>query len=520
MRVVTPAEMAQIDRVCIEREGIPGLELMERAGECVARAAADMLGATGGRRLAVFCGGGNNGGDGFVAARLLSGWGYRVEVFLLAAESGLNGDARVNFERLGGTGVMVTGGEGPEGGEVPFIEAARDPTSFDLAVDALFGTGFKGRAEGPAAGAIQAINAAGCPVLAVDIPSGVRGDTGAVEGPAVRANRTVTFAALKVGLVQYPGADYAGEVEVADIGIPPRLIESIPESRTFLVDEESARRALPPRKKDAHKGECGRVLVVGGSPGMTGAPALCSRAALRSGAGLVTLAVPEGLHDIFQVKMTEVMTRPLPQTAGRAFSTEAANEVIEMAQGFDAVALGPGMSTLPETSEFARMLVSQLDIPLVIDADGLNSLVGHTDLLRSREAPAVLTPHPGEMARLLGTNAPAVQADRISCARESSSRWGCVVVLKGAGTVVAEPAGTVMINSTGNPGMATAGMGDVLTGCVASLIAQGAGNFDAAFAGAYFHGYAADLAASMDGMVGLTAGDVIRHLPMAMRVTD
>jgi ADP-dependent NAD(P)H-hydrate dehydratase / NAD(P)H-hydrate epimerase len=514
MRVVLPREMAQIDRAAIEDEKIPGMELMERAGEAVARAARDMITATGGRRVGVVCGKGNNGGDGLVAARRLAG-AFEAVVFMVGAEkrTDLSPDARANYDRLEGTPVTVRWICGP--GDAS--ELIRDGATFDLLIDCLFGTGFRGPAEGMYETVIEAMNDAARPVLSADIPSGVAGDTGAVDGRAVVADRTVTFAAPKAGLVQFPGAGYVGEMEVVDIGIPERLIETVPTSKIFLTTEEDAEALLPQREPDAHKGSCGSVLVVGGSPGLTGAAAMCSRAALRCGAGLVTLAVPEGLSDIMEIKLTEVMTLSVPQTSGRTFSESAAAALLEAASGSSVVALGPGISRNEETAGLVRNLLASIEAPLVLDADGLNALIGRTGLVSDRKNALVMTPHPGEMARLIGADAKAVQADRIGAASRAAAEWGAVVVLKGAGTVIAEPGGDVCVNPTGNAGMATAGTGDVLTGCIAAFLAQGLDPFGAAVAGAYFHGLAGDLSAQMEGMTGMTAGDLIRNLPLALR---
>lgn len=514
MRVLMPREMAEVDRAAIEVEKIPGLILMESAGSRIAAAAGEMLSSTGGRRVAIWCGKGNNGGDGFVAARLLAADGYSVTVFILAGPDELSPDARANYDLLAEPLTAVVRVEEPS--EVEHFTLA--VPGFDLVIDAIFGTGFAGRPGGIFAAAIGAMNGYGSPVLAVDIPSGVTGATGAAPGEAVRAARTVTFAAAKLGLVQYPGASLCGELEVADIGIPEHLLESVPESRIYLTEQQDAEAMLPARAPDAHKRQCGSVLVVGGSPGMTGAPAMCAQAALRSGAGLVTAAVPEGLHGILEVKLTEVMTRGLPQEKGGGLSLKAAGVLADTRDRFDVLALGPGMGTSQETARLVHQLVASFDLPTVLDADGLNAMAGATDLFRERSGPLVLTPHPGEMARLLDTSAADIQADRVGSALQAADRWRCVVVLKGAGTVVARPGGEARINSSGNPGMATAGMGDVLTGCIAALIGQGMGPFEAAVAGVYFHGLAADLAAEMDAMVGMTAGDVIRHLPLALRV--
>ncbi|MHB8894030.1 MAG: NAD(P)H-hydrate dehydratase [Candidatus Geothermincolia bacterium] len=514
MRVVLPSEMALIDRAAIETEHIPGLELMERAGEAVARAARDMLSSTGGRRVAIVCGKGNNGGDGLVAARRLAG-SFDSTVYLIGAGApeDLSSDSGSNFETLVGVPVLIEW----------MVDAAdtaalsREAATCDLIVDCLFGTGFRGPAAGVHAAAIEAMNDSGRPVLSVDIPSGVEGDTGVVSGPAVIADRTVTFAAPKVGLVQFPGAGHVGVLDVVDIGIPDRLLDTVPTSRIFLTTDEEADALLPERAPDAHKGTCGSVLVIGGSPGMTGAAAMCAQAALRCGAGLVTAAVPEGLNDIMETKLTEVMTLPAAQTGARTFSAAAADELISRSRSAGAVALGPGISRVPETQELVRRLVVEVEASLVLDADGLNAVVGHTEILRGRRHPLVLTPHPGEMARLLGMDAAEVQSDRIGAAAPAARDWEALVVLKGAATVVACPDGEIHINPTGNAGMATAGTGDVLTGCVAAFMAQGLDGLEAAVAAAYFHGHAGDLAAQMEGMAGLTAGDVIRHLPLALR---
>ncbi|PKQ27591.1 MAG: bifunctional ADP-dependent NAD(P)H-hydrate dehydratase/NAD(P)H-hydrate epimerase [Candidatus Anoxymicrobium japonicum] len=514
MRVLLPSEMARIDRAAIEQEKIPAYELMERAGDAVARAARDMLTGAGGRRVAIICGKGNNGGDGLVAARRLSA-AFDTVVYMVAssAPEELSDDSRANMERLSDTPVVVRWlSDTPDASEL-----RRDAPAFDLLVDALFGTGFSGVASGIHAAAIEAMNDSGRPVLAVDIPSGVAGDTGVVSGPAVIAKRTVAFAAAKVGLVQFPGAGHVGMMDVVDIGIPDALLNAIPETCTFLMTEEDADALLPSRAPEGHKGISGSALVIGGSPGMTGAAAMCAQAALRAGAGVVTLAVPEGLSDILEIKLTEVMTVAVSQTDGRTFAVQAADELLEHSSAFDAVALGPGAGTAPETVDMIRRLVAGIKAPLVLDADGLNAMAGATEIFRDRAVALVVTPHPGEMARLLNVDTACVQADRIEVARRAAGDWGAVVVLKGAGTVIAGPGGDVFINPTGNAGMATAGTGDVLTGCVASFLAQGLGPFDAARAAAYFHGYSGDLVAQMEGMTGMTAGDVIRHLPLALR---
>lgn len=509
MRAVTPDEMALIDRFCIENRGIPAGELMENAGEAVAREAMRMLSETGGSRVAVWCGKGNNGGDGLVAARHLITKGFDVGVFVLGKKEDLEGEPALNLESLEDANVKFVKGKG----EIGEFESGE----FDLVIDAIFGTGFHGSAAGIHADAIGAINQSGKMVLSVDIPSGVNGATGYVEGVAVCASRTVTFAAPKIGLLQYPGASLTGEIIIADIGIPPELFDELLSSRVFVTTEEEAMGLLPRREPDAHKWKCGSVLVVGGSVGMAGAPYMCSRAAQRSGAGMVFVAVPRGIAEIIGTKVTEAIVVELEQAEGQTISTSSTPRILELSEKVDVIVLGTGMRNTEGTRKLTRSLLEEVKRPIVLDADGLNAIAENPRLLEKREATTIITPHPGEMARLLEADSRRVQSDRVQVAKESAKRFGAVTVLKGAGTVIAEPGGEVRINLTGNPGMATAGMGDVLAGMIASLLAQGLDPFGAAICGVYFHGYAGDLVAQMDAMVGMVAGDVIRYLPLAMR---
>ncbi|MDD5447829.1 MAG: NAD(P)H-hydrate dehydratase [Actinomycetota bacterium] len=509
MRVVTPDEMALIDRFCIEKRGIPTHELMENAGGAVAREAMRMLSEIGGNQVAVWCGKGNNGGDGLVAARHLITGGFDVGVFVLGGKEDLEGEPASNLEKLKDANVKFV----KDRGGIGEFESGQ----FDMVIDAIFGTGFHGSASGIYAEAIRAINQSEKAVLSVDIPSGVNGSTGCVEGIAVRASRTVTFAVPKIGLLQYPGAQLAGEIVVADIGIPPDLFDELLSSKVFVTTEEEAMGLLPRREPDTHKWKCGSVLVIGGSAGMSGAPYMCSRAAQRSGAGMVFVAVPRGIAGIIETKTTEAIVVELDQAEDQTISTSAIPRIVEMLERVNVVVLGPGMRDTGNTCRLTRNILRETKKPIVLDADGLNAIAKNPELLKEREAPTVITPHPGEMARLLGTDSRQVQSDRVLAARESAKRFGVITVLKGAGTVIAEPGGEVRINLTGNPGMATAGMGDVLSGMVASLLAQGLDPFGAAVCGVYFHGYAGDLVAQMDAMVGMVAGDVIRYLPLAMR---
>ncbi len=517
VRVLTPEEMAEIDRAAVEIAGIPSLELMENAGRAVAQAAGRMLSESSGRSVAIWCGTGNNGGDGFVAAHyLVQDYSVDVCVFLVGGFEKLKGDAKVNFEKLEASGVEVS--------EIKSDEQVSDfikrSPRFDLIIDAIFGTGFRGTAAGVHALAIRAINEYGAPVLSVDIPSGVSGDTGAVTGPAVVAERTVTFQNPKVGLVQYPGAAYAGELEIADIGIPAYLLDEILDSEIYLLDEDFAIDILPLRAPDAHKNSCGSVLIIGGSTGLTGAVALCAQACLRAGAGVVTVGIPENLNLIMEIKLTEVMSAPLPDTGRGSLSIEAVDRALEVSDNFDVVAVGPGLGRDLETVQFVREFLGKLNKPLVLDADGLNALVGATNILSEKENDTVITPHPGEIARLMNVSVKEIQSDRVSTVLKAVEDWKCVVVLKGAGTLIAEPEKRVYVNSSGNPGMATAGMGDVLTGCIAAFLAQGLPPFEAASAGVFIHGYAADLSAALNAAQGMIARDVIGAIPLAMRRDD
>lgn len=507
MRVVLPQEMAAIDRAAIEG-GVPSLDLMERAGRSVAEQARDLLGLPTGKKVCVVAAKGNNGGDGLVAARYLASWGAEVKVFLLGSDAELNANAAANYHRF------VEGGGEVARADDSLLE--RGLPGCDLIIDAVFGTGFRGAAEGVFGAVIEVINESAAPVLAVDVPSGVEAETGAVRGAAVRAVRTVTFAWPKTGLYLYPGAEKVGEVAVTDIGIPPSLIETLVESDVYTIEEADVAALLPRRSPNAYKGECGRVLVVAGSVGLTGAAALCARSALRAGAGVVTLGAPASLNHIFEVKLTEVMTLPLGDEGGGHLAEEALETVSEALAGYDVLALGPGLGTAPATCKVVEGLLRRVEQPVVLDADGINCIATNPGLLTERKYPTIITPHPGELGRLLGRKGGEIQVARLDSALEAARRFGCVVVLKGANTLVASAEGRVLINPLALPGLATAGSGDVLTGCTAAVCAQGLSPMDAALCGVFVHGKAAELAAHMIGPVGMVAGDVISHLPLAL----
>ena len=500
--VLSPAEASALDRESQAR-GVTVVSLMENAGREVARVAAAVTGGLYGRRAVVVCGKGNNGGDGLVAARHLALWGMRVTVVLLEAPEDLREPAATNFRRLSEADVRVR--------SFSAGMHERELARADVAVDAIFGTGFRGFPEDEWEAAIEALNEAPVPVVAVDIPSGVNGDTGAAEGDAVRADVTVTFGAPKTGVVLLPGAELAGLVEVVDIGFPPDLLHS----DLWLVEAADVAAELPARGAETHKRATGVVVVIGGSRLMTGAVCLAAEAAYRAGAGLVTVAVPFGILPVVQSLLREATFIPLPETSEGtvAATVERLDEGLASA---DAVAIGPGMTTNEETVAYVRTLVRSCPVPVVVDADGLNAFVGHLPELADRRADAVLTPHAGEFARLAGTTARDVGADRVGNARKLAADVRATVLLKGSRTVVASPDGRAWVNPTGGPYLATGGTGDVLTGMIAGLLARGLAPEGAATAAAYLHGRAGALAAG-EKAEGTTAGDVLAHVPAAVR---
>jgi NAD(P)H-hydrate epimerase len=503
--LLTSAETEALDRAT-EGRGTTVETLMERAGMAVARAAAELAGGAYGRRAAIVCGKGNNGGDGLVAARHLHRWGMAVDVFLLADPASLREPAISKLAAMSLSGVGLRAAE-PQ-------PIARALARVDVAVDAIFGTGFRGEPEGVHLEAIRILNEASAPIVAVDVPSGVEGDSGAVRGEAVAADVTVSLGAPKVGDVLLPGGSYAGVVEVADIGLAADLIRS----DLALVAPDDVRGWIPQRAADAHKRSGGVVLVLAGSKRMTGAPRLVAEGAQRAGAGLVTVAVPEPILATVQAGSVETTFLGLPATGEGTLSTKAWEVIAEELDRFDAVAVGPGLSTEPEVAELARKVVIESSIPVVADADALNAFEGRASELSGRGAPGVITPHTGEFARLFGMPSSEVLEDRVGFARKAAAETGGVVLLKGPHTLVAQPEGEIRVNPTGGPALATGGSGDVLTGMIAALIARGAGAADAASAAAYVHGLAGEIAGRLMGE-GTTASEIARAIPEAVRRT-
>ena len=501
--VLTPDEAADLDRET-QAAGVPADVLMERAGRAVARAARELAGGAYGRRAVVVAGKGNNGGDGFVAARHLARAGVRTTVVLLEDEDALREPSATNARRLGEVAAVRVRRFDEHG-------LGRELARADVAIDAIFGTGFRGMPEDEWAAAIAGINAATAPVVAVDIPSGVNGATGVVEGEAVAADLTVTFGAAKLGAVLMPGAEHAGVIRVVDIGFPDELLRA----DAWLTEPSDVSSWLPARTADTHKRASGVLVVVAGSRDMTGAARLIATAAGRIGAGLVTVAAPDAALRAIQAGLVESTFLSLPQTDDGVIARDAIQPLLERLARADALAIGPGLGTDEETVAFVREVVRRCPVPLVLDADGLNAFAGDAAALAEREAEAVLTPHAGEFARLTGVKARDLEADRPRQVRDLADRTGAVTVLKGSRTTIADPHGRLVVNVTGSPVLATAGTGDVLTGMIGGLLARGTATLESAAAATYLHGLAGLLAGDELGE-GTLAGDVVDRIAEAI----
>jgi len=508
MKILTADQLRKID----SRSGNT-LALMENAGTRVVETLEDRLGRLEHKKIDVLCGKGNNGGDGFVVARLLRNRGCDPRVALLARREDVAGDAATNLARLKAEGCPVTIVQS----ESEWADFAGDGES-DVLIDAILGTGLTRSVEGLYRAVIESIPEiyADAFVVSVDLPSGLAADSSGVAGPAVEADLTVTFSALKHCLVFPPASHYAGDVVVSDIGNPPEVMNS-PEHQLSLITGDEFPDALHRRAEETHKGDYGKVLIVGGSRGKSGAASMAGKAALRSGAGLVTVATPSSCLPIVASSMPELMTEPLEETNAGSIANAS---IATLCAGKTVLAIGPGLGAHPETQAFVRIAVREATMPVVLDADGLNAFAAHTRELRGSESrPVIITPHPGEMARLIGGTIEQVNANRIKIARDFSTKQNVVVVLKGFRTVVATPDADVYINSTGNPGMATGGVGDILTGMLAGIVAQktlGTLTQRVVFA-VYLHGLAGDLAAEDIGEESLVATDLAGFIGAAWR---
>ena len=511
--------MREADRRTTERHGVPSLQLMENAGTRVVEFLAGRFADLTRRRVAVLCGKGNNGGDGLVIARLLHLRGCQLTVILFAPPDAVRGDAAVNLKRwreTGGEIRVVTS-------ETEWAAACSQVACAEIILDALLGTGLSGPVDGLLARVIADVNEFGkhATIVAVDIPSGLPSDSGVPVGPAVSADFTVTFTAPKPGLLLPPNCELAGKLHVAEIGTPPDMLAADDTLKMHWLEPGEFAGLPLVRSPAGHKGDYGHALIIAGSRGKTGAAVLAAMGALRAGAGLVTVATPERVLPIVASHVPEMMTEPLAGTDVDSISMRALDygRFAVIAKGKNALALGPGLGTHPETQQFVRAVLRDSPIPIILDADGLNAFAGCAAELSERKAPLAVTPHPGEMARLLGCTTAQVQADRLEIALQAAAQWNALVVLKGYRTIIATPDGRAFINSTGNPGMATGGTGDVLTGMLAGLTAQfSTGHWERVLGlGVYLHGLAGDLAAEQFGEASLIATDLATAIPRAWR---
>ncbi len=508
MEILTAGEMREMDRKAIENYGIPGIVLMENAGIQTVNLLVDKFHDLSKKKVAIFAGKGNNGGDGAVVARHLYNKKVNVDIFLFSKKDAVSPDSKTNMHIIQKMGVSIFEIESFD----HFKGLVNRLTHSHIFIDALLGTGITPPVKGIFKSVIPFLNSLNKFVLSIDIPSGLSSDCGNVEGEAVRANMTVTFCRPKRCHFLYPAAEYVGELKIVDIGIPDKIIND-EKIKVCTIENKDIRFLFNKRKPVSHKGTYGHLLVLGGSSGKGGAAATASLSALRVGTGLVTLAVPESINVSIETNILEVMSIPLPETDKGSMDISAKDIIIESLRDKSAILIGPGISTHPNTIELLLAVIPDIKIPIVIDADGLNCLSGHLDILKNLKGPVIITPHPGEMSRLTGRSVNEVQADRIGMAQGFSSDYSVVVVLKGAGTIIAFPDGKIFINPTGNPGMATAGTGDVLSGMIAGLIAQKIPSLEASKAAVFFHGLVGDLVSQKKGQIPLIASDLIDEIP-------
>lgn len=512
MRLVTASEMKEMDRLTIQEMGIPGMVLMENAARGAVRVFLEHFRPSPGARITILCGKGNNGGDGYVMARYLHNRGLNVIVIVLGESDRISGDAHTNLEIIKNINLEIIEAVNIE----RWASVSKLLDDSDYIIDGILGTGLDSDVRDYYGQVLNDINESGKAVMAIDIPSGINADNGQIMGTALKADLTVTFGFPKTGQLTYPGAELTGRLIRIDIGIPNIIADRIA-TTCSLIEPDYFDYLLGDEKMDIHKGTRGHLFILAGSEGKTGAATLAALGALRAGAGLVTVGIPESLNHILEGKLTEAMTVPLPETDKGSLSGDAANEIFRLLEGKTALALGPGLSTHPETMELVRNIVKRCSIPFVIDADGLNAMAGNVSVMSCLNKNMILTPHPGEMARLAGLDAKEIQKNRISVSKKFVAEQGCFLVLKGARTIITEPDGMTYVNPTGNPALASGGSGDVLTGLIAGYLTRGWPTVKAVMAGVFLHGLAADYLAEELGEGGVLAGELSGVVPLLMK---
>ncbi len=507
MKACFASQMRNVDRAASEIGGIPSIVLMENAAlACVNELKKDFCDLKD-KRVAIFCGKGNNGGDGFTIARHLYNMGVKVSVYLVCGNEFM-GDAKINFDIIKKMDVDIDVVSDTE--NLRYIIRAND-----IIIDAIYGTGIHGTVGGISYDVINEINENSGYTMSVDVPSGINSDSGEVCGICIKADKTVTFAAYKVGMLMFPAADYTGSVTVADISIPDYIIEE-QDISINVTDDKFVRDNFPPRENNSQKGDYGKALVIAGSAGMTGAAYLSSQSAVTAGSGLVTLALPSGLNGAMEAKTTEVMTVPLEDINGH-ISSDAEEKILELTEKADAVLIGPGLGRSHDAARIIKAVLTNSKVPVVIDADGINAVAKNTDILSDCTCPVIFTPHTVEMSRLTGLDKEYIEENRLVAAKEFAEEYGVTVILKGHHTIVTGQDGIQYINITGNPGLATGGSGDVLAGVVVSLAARGIGETAAAAMAVYIHGMAGDIARDEYGIESVTASLVMKKIPAAIR---
>ncbi|WZL72177.1 NAD(P)H-hydrate dehydratase [Clostridiaceae bacterium 35-E11] len=512
MKIVTSEQMKQVDRTAIQEFGIPGIVLMENAGLSVLEEVMKSLKDKTNQEVVIVCGRGNNGGDGFVVARHLANKGVPVKVCIMGNPSLIDGDAKTNYEMIHKIKVEIY----PLAGVNNLKKFADLVKECSIIVDAVFGTGLNSEIDNFIKEIIDIINASGKEVISIDLPSGICGNDGTVCGIAVRAYKTIVLQLPKLGNINYPGNEYNGQIILKDISIPPAAIDQM-NLMMNLITQDTVKNILPMRKKDTYKGDYGKAYIVAGSTGMTGAAMLACEAALRSGAGLLKIPVPQSLNTIMEVRLTEAITLPLPDLNKGVLGISDIQKVINTMKEADVIGIGPGSGQSREIEELLRNIFEHFTKPIVLDADALNALAKRKELFQCIKSPVVITPHIGEMARLTELDIEYIRKQRIKVAVDFAKKWKITVLLKGTKTIVAGPNGEVYINETGNPGMATAGSGDVLTGIITGFIAQGIEPTKATIAAVYVHGCAGDRVAERLGEYGMIAGDMVKELPFVIK---